>query len=394
MKPETGTTTEANPTDEAIGRNGVPDLPVEQPHIALFVPSLVQGGAERVMLHIAEGLAKQGARVDLVLSNATGAYLTQVPEGVKVIDLKSSRVLSSLPKLVRYLKRERPAVLLSALAHANLVALWARALSRTKTRVVVAVHSTLSLSTRYSPRRRDRLVPWLTHMFYRQASHVVAVSQGSAKDLIQLTRIDPDAVEVIPNPVITDRLLQKAAEPVDLAWFEEDDRPILITVGRLTAAKNYPLLLRAFQKLLQSRNANLLILGEGEERAKLQGLIHDLGIEDQVLLPGYVENPWAYMSKADLFVLSSKWEGLPTVLVEALALGIRVVSTDCEYGPRELLEDGRYGLLVPVDDVDHLAAGMLKALDSDPPGVRLSDLEEFRLDTAVKRYRTLLLNGS
>ncbi|MFV1980933.1 MAG: glycosyltransferase, partial [Rhodothermia bacterium] len=164
--------------------------------------------------------------------------------------------------------------------------------------------------------------------------------------------------------------------------------------GRLTAAKNYPLLLRAFQTLLQSRDANLLILGEGEERAKLQGLIHDLGIEDHVLLPGYVENPWAYMSKADLFVLSSKWEGLPTVLVEALALGIRVVSTDCEYGPRELLEDGRYGLLVPVDDVDHLAAGMLKALDSDPPGVRLSDLEEFRLDTAVKRYRTLLLNGS
>ncbi len=291
LEPERGTTTEANPTDGAIGRDGVPDLPVERPHIALFIPSLVQGGAERVMLHIAEGLSKQGARVDLVLSKATGAYLTQVPDGVKVVDLNSTRVLFSLPKLVCYLRRERPAVLLSALAHSNLVALWARALSLTGIRVVVAVHSTLSLSTLYSPRRRDRLVPLLTHMFYRQASHIVAVSHGSAKDLIQLTGIDEEAVDVIPNPVITERLLQKADEPVDLAWFAERDRPVLITVGRLTAAKNYPLLLRSFQKLLEFRDANLLILGDGEERAKLEGLIHDLGIEDHVLLPGYVENP-------------------------------------------------------------------------------------------------------
>lgn len=346
-------------------------------------------------LHIAEGLVKQGAEVDLVLSRATGAYLNQIPDGVRLVDLDSKRVLWSLPKLVGYLRRNRPTVLLSALAHTNLVALWARALSRTQTRVVVAVHSTLSLSTRYSPRRRDRLVPWLTHMFYRQASHVVAVSQGSAEDLVQLTRIDPDLVDVIPNPVITDRLLEKAREPVDMPVLNRrDGRPVLITVGRLTAAKNYPLLLKAFQKLRSSLDANLIILGDGEERPRLEALVRDLHLSDHVFMPGYVENPWAYMSKADVFVLSSKWEGLPTVLVEALALGLRVVATDCEYGPRELLRDGELGVLVPVDDADALAAGIQRALKSSPPNTKLSDLEDFRLDSAVKRYKTLLLNGA
>ena len=345
------------------------------------------------MLNIAEGLSHQGFEVDLVLSSATGAYLTQVPEGVTVIDLNAMRVLSSLPKLVRYLRAKRPDVLLSALAHTNLVALWANALSRTNTRVVVAVHSTLSLSTKYSPRRRDRLVPWLSHMSYRRASRVVAVSHGSAQDLIKLTGIEPDAVEVIPNPVISERLIRKAQESVDLAWFNDGSRPVLISVGRLTAAKNYSLLLRAFHKLRESVDANLLILGDGEERAELESIIGKLGIGEHVMMPGYVVNPWAYMSKADVFVLSSKWEGLPTVLVEALALGIRVVSTDCEYGPRELLEDGKFGLLVPVDDADLLAAGIQKVLNSDPPIVRLSDLDDFRLEAAVKRYRALLVNG-
>ncbi|MGD8414840.1 MAG: glycosyltransferase [Candidatus Latescibacterota bacterium] len=395
MEPERGTTTKVSRTEATFGRNGVSGAVEERPLIALFLPSLVSGGAERVTLHIAEGLVRQGIDVDLVLAKATGAYLSQVPEGVNLVDLGAKRVLLSLTKLVKYLRDRRPAVLLSALAHTNLVALWAKALSGTETRVVVAVHSTLSLSTRYSPRRRDRLVPWLTHMFYRQASHVVAVSHGSADDLVRLTRIDPKLVDVIPNPVITDRLFEKSRQPVDLDWFSRDERrPILITVGRLTAAKNYPLLLKAFWKLRESLDANLIILGDGEERSRLEKIVEDLDLADHVHMPGYVDNPWAYMSKSDVFVLSSKWEGLPTVLVEALALGLRVVSTDCEFGPRELLRDGELGFLVPVDDADKLAAGVQKALDAEPPVLDRADLEEFRLDSAVRRYKELLINGS
>ncbi len=387
-----GTTTDSNSADEAFAPNGAPDAAAENPHVALFLPSLVSGGAERVMLHIAEGLAQHGASVDLVLSSVEGDYVSQVPANVRVVDLGCSRVISSLPSLIRYLRRERPTALLSALAHANLVAIWASLLARTDTRVVVAVHSTLSHSTRFSPRRRDRLVPWLSRLFYRKAARVVAVSRGSAQDLIELTDIDKDLVEVIPNPVISDRLMEAAKEPVDLPWLNGDPKPVLITVGRLTAAKNHPLLLRAFSRLRAERDANLIILGDGEERTRLEELIRELGLHDQVKMLGYVENPWAYMSKADVFVLSSKWEGLPTVIVEALALGMRVVSTDCEYGPRELLKDGRYGTLVPVEDVEALSAGILAALDSDPPRVDMADLDAFRLDSAAKRYRDLLLN--
>lgn len=366
----------------------------EEVHIALFLPSLVSGGAERVMLNIAEGLASQGVRVDLVLSSARGDYLSQVPEGVRVVDLKSRRVIRSLFKLARYLRKEQPSVLLSALAHTNLVALWARALSLTDTKVVVAVHSTLSLSTKFSPRRRDRLVPWLTHMFYRQATHVVAVSRGSADDLIRLTRLDPDLVEVIPNPVITERLFEKARQPVDQPWLVEHENPVIITVGRLTAAKNYGLLLEAFARVRATVDARLIMLGDGEERAFLEEMIRALGLSPYVSMPGFVENPWAYMSKSDAFVLSSRWEGLPTVLVEALALGLRVVSTDCDYGPRELLKDGRFGMLVPVGDADALAAAMIEVLDQPAPDVSLADLSAFRMESAVRQYKELLLNGA
>ena len=190
-----GTTTDSNSADDAFAPNGAPDAAAEKPHVALFLPSLVSGGAERVMLHIAEGLAEHGASVDLVLSRVEGEYVSQVPANVRVVDLGGSRVISSLPSLIQYLRRERPTALLSALAHANLVALWATLIARTNTRVVVAVHSTLSLSTRFSPRRRDRLVPWLSRLFYRRAARVVAVSRGSAQDLIALTNIDEDLVD-------------------------------------------------------------------------------------------------------------------------------------------------------------------------------------------------------
>jgi len=227
-------------------------------------------------------------------------------------------------------------------------------------------------------------------MSYRRAAKVVAVSTGSARDLIKLTDIDPNLVHVIPNPVITEQLFELAARPVEDPWFSNDSLPLLITVGRLTAAKNYPLLLKAFQRLLDKKDTRLVILGDGEERSELERLVREYGIEAQVKMPGYVDNPWAYMSKADLFVLSSKWEGLPTVLVEALALGIRVVSTDCEFGPRELLKDGKFGWLVPSEDYVALADTMLTALNAELPKVDLADLGAFRLDNAVDSYAHLL----
>jgi glycosyltransferase involved in cell wall biosynthesis len=385
--------TEVNTAEVALGRAET-QVNGEKTHVALFVPSLASGGAERVTLHIAEGLVALGAQVDLVLSSQTGDYVRQVPEGVRVVDLGSRRVLTSLPKLARYLRRERPAVMLSALAHSNLVALWARAISMTDTKIVVAVHSTLSRSTKYSPRRRDRLVPWLTHLFYRKAAHVVAVSHGAADDLIRSTRIDPKLVEVIPNPVISDRLFDKANESVDHEWLTDHDRPVLISVGRLTVAKNYGLLLRALKHVRGSMDAKLIILGDGEERQKLEAIVQELDLGDHVYMPGFVDNPYAYMSRSDVFVLSSSFEGLPTVLVEALAIGLKVVSTDCEFGPRELLRDGRLGRLVEPDNPERLAAGILEAIDAAPTKIGRADLEAFEMESAVNRYKELLINGA
>lgn len=343
------------------------------------------------MLHIARGLAEEGLRVDLVLAAAKGPYLKQVPKDVRVVDLGASRVLTSLPSLVRYLRREKPSALLSALAHANLIALWANLLARTHTRTVVTVHSTLSLSTRFSPRKRDRLVPWLTHWSYKLADRVVAVSKGSAQDLIKIADLDPNQVEVIPNPVITSELIAQSRMPVEHTWFGDGATPLLVTVGRLTAAKNYMLLLDAFRQARECRPMRLVFLGDGEERKALESKVKQLGLNDDVSMPGFVENPWAYMAKADMFVLSSKWEGLPTVIVEALALGMKVVSTDCEYGPRELLKDGKLGWLCKTGDAKALADAILEALSQEGKIVPAEDLEAFKLTVAVRRYRSLLL---
>lgn len=368
------------------------DSEAAPPHVALFLPYLASGGAERVMLHIARGLADEGFRVDLVLAAAKGPYLKQVSPKVRVVDLKARRVITSLPALVRYLRSERPAALVSALAHANLVALWANEIALTHTRTIVTVHSTLSLSTRYSPRRRDRLVPWLTHWSYKRATRVVAVSRGSASDLVKIADLDQEVVEVIPNPVITKDLHESSRMPVEHPWFGERSTPLLLTVGRLTAAKNYTLLLEAFKEARAKREMKLVLLGDGEERETLESKVRSLGLEGDVSMPGFVENPWAYMAKADIFVLSSKWEGLPTVLVEALALNMKVVSTDCEFGPRELLQDGKLGWLCPPGDAHELAATILKALREEKKSVSLEDLAAFNLEVAVRRYKALLMD--
>ncbi|HEX9659684.1 MAG TPA: glycosyltransferase, partial [Rhodothermales bacterium] len=360
------------------------------PHVALFLPYLASGGAEHVMLHIARGLADEGFRVDLVLAEAKGPRLKHVSPKVRVVDLKARRVIRSLPGLVRYLRSERPTALVSALAHANLVALWANEIARTHTRIIVTVHSTLSLSTRFSPRKRDRLVPWLTHWSYKRAHRVVAVSTGSAKDLVRIADLNPEIVEVIPNPVITKELFEVSRMPVDHSWFGDRSTPLLLTVGRLTAAKNYMLLLDAFREARARQPMKLVFLGDGEERVALESKVRALDLGDDVSMPGFVDNPWAYMAKADMFVLSSKWEGLPTVLVEALALDMKVVSTDCEFGPRELLKDGKLGWLCPAGDAHSLATAILQALREEKRTVSKEDLEAFNLEVAVRRYKALL----
>lgn len=360
--------------------------------IALFIPSLRGGGAERVMVNLARGFAKQGFKVDLVLAKAEGPYLSQVPDNVRVIELKSRRVLYSLPGLIRYLRQERPEALLSALDHANIVALWAKKLSQVPTRVVVSVHSTLSKASTNATSIRARLIPLWVRVFYPGADAVVAVSKGVAEDLIRLTNLRREKVHVIYNPVITPELFAKADEPLDHPWFEPSEPPVVLSVGRLTPAKDYSTLIRAFALVRKKMPARLMILGEGEERPKLEALIKELGLEQDVVLPGFVNNPYKYMKHATVFVLSSRWEGFGNVLVEAMALGTPVVSTDCPSGPLEILDGGKHGKLVPVGDPNLMAKAILETLEDRKKDLSKINLTLFSLEYVMNEYAKILIS--
>lgn len=361
-----------------------------QRRIAFYMPSLAGGGAERVFLHLARGFAERGHEVHLVLAKAQGPYLPQAPSCVRMIDLRASRVLTSLPGLIRYLRDQRPCALLSALDHANAVAICARWLARVPTRVIVTVHSTPSQVVANARTLRARLLPVWTRFFYHWADAVVAVSQGVADELVRYVRIPAEKVQVIYNPIVMPDLFRKAEEPLDHPWFRDGEPPVILGVGRLTKPKDFPTLVRAFALVRQQRPARLMILGEGEGRPELEQLIKELGLEEDVALPGFVQNPYPYMKRAAVFVLSSRWEGLPTVLVEALALGVPVVSTNCPSGTVEILDNGRLGILTEVGNAGCLAQAIESSLNSPGVSRTAQDYERFTLEYALDRYERLV----
>ncbi|MCL1463446.1 glycosyltransferase [Argonema galeatum] len=358
--------------------------------VAIFIPNLFGGGVERVIINLIRAFVEQGLSVDLVLLRVEGPYLSLVPKEVRIVNLKSKRLLSSLPALVRYLKENKPSVLLSAMEDINIVALWARRLAGVSTRVVVSVHNTLSQESQNSTELKRRIAPYLTRWFYPSADAIVAVSQGSAEDLASLG-LSKERIKVIYNPVVTPELFEKATESPDHSWFKPGEPPVILGVGRLEKQKDFATLIRAFAIVKQQRPVRLMILGEGKERPYLEALVQELGIAENVALPGFVANPYAYMATSAVFVLSSLFEGLPTVLIEALAAGTPVVSTDCKSGPAEILSNGEYGKLVPVGDIKGMAEAIASTLDSPPDAEALRQkAAEFSLDKAVVKYRQVL----
>lgn len=363
-------------------------------HVALFMHSFAGGGAERVMVNLAQGLAARGLRVDMVVVRPEGPYLSLLSPDVRLVDLGCHRSLRSLPALIRYLRRERPAALLSAMGGSNLIALWARALARYKGRLVISVHINLSRHYQRTEGVKDLIFPFLYRCFYPGADAIVAVSQDAANDLIQMLKLPPSHIRMIYNPVITPALFTQAREPVAHPWFAPGEPPVALSVGRLCEQKDYPTLIRAFAQVRARLPARLVILGEGPDRAALEAMVAASGLADSVDLPGFTANPYAYMARAATYVLSSRWEGLPTVLIEALACGAPVVSTDCPSGPREILRDGRIGRLVPVGDADALADALEASLRSVTGGHAPEETwAEFQLARAAAEYERVLLNS-
>jgi glycosyltransferase involved in cell wall biosynthesis len=354
--------------------------------IAFFLPSLCGGGAERVIVNLAQGITERGIPVALVLAAAEGPLLDQLPPAVRLVDLRAPRMLRSLAPLAGYLRRERPRVLISSMGHANLVALWAARLAGQVTPVVVTEHNTLSQEARHERRLAGRLWPHLLRTFYPWATTVVAVSRGAADDLARTSGLRRDRVEVVYNPVITPSMMALARQAPNHPWFAPGQPPVILGVGRLTRQKDFSTLVRAFAEVHRRQAVRLVILGEGEDRSALEALAGELGLADDVALPGFRENALAYMAGSAVFVLSSAWEGLPTALIEALAAGARVVSTDCPSGPREILQEGRLGALVPVGDAAALAAAILEALERPRGAVPVDALTPFTRDASVDHY--------
>jgi glycosyltransferase involved in cell wall biosynthesis len=358
-------------------------------HIAFFLPSMQGGGAERVVINLLKEMISQDISLDLILAAAEGPLLTQIPEQVRIIDLAAGRVIMAILPLSNYLKKYQPQALISHISHANVISVLAKELAGINTKLVLVEHNTFSASK--SQLMRAKLVPPLMRLAYPRANHIVGVSLAVSEDLETQLGFKKGIVKTIYNPVVDDNLIGKSKASLQHSWFTDNAVPVFVAVGRLTVQKDFATLIKAFALLRQKKLARLIILGEGKLRAELELLIEKLGITNDVSMPGFVVNPYAYMSKANAFILSSLWEGLPTVLIEAMACGCPVISTDCPSGPREILEGGKYGELVSIGDVEALYQAMFKVLDSPVDKKLLTQRAMyFSFDKAASKYLDIL----
>jgi len=364
------------------------------PHrIALFFHDLGIGGAERVMLQLAHGFIEAGHPVDLILARAEGPLRSELPPKVRVIDFDTANPLTMLVRLMRYLRAERPKALLSPFEVTSVIAIAAKKITGVSTRVVVRISVHLSQNKR--PKRWKKILEqFVVSRMYPLADGIVTVSQGVAEDLAEYAGIPLDRIKVIFNPVLSDQLIKSAEQPVTHPFFGDRHCPVILGVGRLTEQKDFFTLIKAFDILRKKIPSRLIILGDGEERQHLEELIQGSGLQGLIDLPGFEINPFAFMKRASVFVLSSKWEGLPNVLIQALACGCPVVSTDCLSGPSEILKSGEYGYLVPVGGAQAMAEAMEAALRGDILQPPKSWLDQFSLHDVIPQYEAVLGSGS
>ena len=346
------------------------------------------------MLGLASGLVECGMPLDLVLVRAEGALIDLVPESVRLIDLDSHRSVASALKFLLYLRRERPAAILSTPLRTNVVALIAKLLIQRRIRVVARQDNTFTEEFddgSFRQRMMLRVLKWLLPM----ADCIVAVSKGVADDLRSVIPVASHKVTTIYNPVVWPDHAEKAAAPVEHPWLNDDGAPVILSVGRLTTVKDHATLLRAFAQVLRSRQARLVILGVGPERENLLELAARLDVSRQVDLPGFELNPFSYMSRSNVFVLSSRYEGFANVLVQAMACGTPVVSTDCRSGSSEILEDGKWGRLVPVGDWCAMAEAIIETLDNPiQSDLLIARASTFSADASIDRFLEILTGST
>ncbi|MGL1832735.1 glycosyltransferase [Rhodocyclaceae bacterium SMB388] len=358
--------------------------------VAIFMPSYGDGGVERMLVNLAGGLVSLGVEVDFVTRVACAPYLERLDPAVGLVESGATGHLAVQPAARRYLVARRPDLVLCGKDAAARAVLLARRLSGVPFGLVMRPGTTLSARLagrsawhRWRVRRAVRAT-------YGAAVAIVGNSRGVVDDVAALTRLPSDRLHLIHNPVISADLQVQANAPLDHRWFGSGEPPVVLGIGGLRRQKGFDTLVRAFACLRARRACRLVILGEGRLRGELLRLASGLGVADEVLLAGFDPNPYRYLARASLFVLSSRWEGSPNVLTEALAVGVPVVATDCRSGPAEVLDGGRVGPLVPVDDIEALADAMDRALDE--PGdaaIRRAAVAHYTVEECARRYHAL-----
>lgn len=364
----------------------------DSPSVALFLPSLAGGGAERVFVQLANRFAAMGVSTHLVLAEASGPYLPEVHASVQVIDLRAVGVTRSLGKLTGYLRQTRPAALLSALESSNLIAVLATRLSRRSAKSVITIRALPSAADTYVSTARTKLLRWLCRIVFPFADRVIANSYAVADDAANFLRMDRGRFDVIYNPLENEQIERLSQEQAGHEWLDNGDIPVVLAVGRLDVLKGFSDLLRAFSLLANERPCRLVILGEGDEREALNELAGQLGLgEDQMVMPGFVTNPFSWIARADVVVSSSIAEGFPNVILQALACGTPVVSTRSDGGATEILEDGKWGEIVPIGDESQMAAAIGRAIDR-PAMIDLKErARDFDPQLVAERYLHVLL---
>ncbi|HCF28870.1 MAG TPA: glycosyl transferase [Cyanobacteria bacterium UBA11049] len=370
--------------------------------VSFLLLTLPTDGVSRVILNLAKGFVERGLKVDIVVLKAEGDALAWIPSGARVVELNAQMQgvgkLLYLFSLILYLRKVQPASLIVCRDDINFGSI-AKYLAMVKTQVIQISHTNLSQYIDYSSDDvKNSFSAYLLRRFfwfYGLADGIVAVSRGVADSLANLAGRPLKQVRVIYNPVVTPEVLAKAEEPVNHPWFAAGEPPVIVGVGRLQALKDFPTLIRAFALVRQHMPARLMILGDGEERENLETLISELGLTSDIALPGFVSNPYAYMSKASVLAMSSLCEGFGNVIAEALACGTPVVTTDCPSGPAEILDFGKYGSLVPLADAEAFAQAILTTIASPRNSEALRQRAKlFSLDTVVDSYLQVLNSDS
>ncbi len=361
------------------------------PRVVLYLPSLAGGGAERVFVELANEFADLGLRVDIALASAEGPYLSEVSKAVRIVDFAAGGVARSVRKLMAYLRAEKPDAMLSGLDHANVMSVVARVAARARTRCVVSSRSVPTMLGKEGGHFRAWAVLKAAGIAYRFADAMIANSDGVATDLSRFLHIPRKRINVIYNPLNLESIERRSREPVDHPWVAEGAAPVVLSVGRISVLKDFPTLVRAFAQLRGRRDCRLVILGEGPDQASLAALIRELGVESDVSLPGFVPNPYSWMRRSGVFVSSSLSEGCPNALMQALACGTPVVSTDSVGGAAETLQHGKWGELVPVGDAAAMAGAIGRTLDARThPDVR-QRAKDFAHDRIARQYLQVLL---